>query len=112
MDAVFGLCRKKSSGASVRSPLFSGLFFEEQKAVDDFVSNYDLSSQVMDKVCQQIAALTVLFSCQKGCHMFLAGDALRSKSRYAALDETAVFGSVCRHEFPQRFQRMKHGEAW
>ena len=26
------------------------------------------------------------------------------------LDETAVFGSICRHEFPQRFLSMKHGE--
>lgn len=46
----------------------------------------------------------------KGCHGFLAGDALRSRSRYAALDETAVFGSICRHEFPHRFLNMKHGE--
>ena len=35
---------------------------------------------------------------------------MRSKSRFAALDETAVFGSICRHEFPQRFLNLKHGE--
>lgn len=46
----------------------------------------------------------------KGCHEFLAGDTLRSKQRYTALDETAVFGSICRHEYPQRFFSMKHGE--
>ena len=48
----------------------------------------------------------------QGCHHFLAGDALRSKSRYAALDETAVFGSICKHEFPQRFINLKHGEQF
>ena len=35
---------------------------------------------------------------------------VRSKSRFAALDETAVFRSICRHEFPQHFLNMKHGE--
>ncbi|XP_064400690.1 uncharacterized protein LOC135346605 isoform X5 [Halichondria panicea] len=94
MDGVFGLCRKKSAGVSVRPPLFSGVFFEEQQAVDEFVADYDTFGQIIDK----------------GCHEFLAGDTLRSKSRYAALDETAVFGSICRHEFPQRFLNMKHGE--
>lgn len=49
-DAVFGLCRKKSSGVSVRPPLFSGLFFESQSDVDQFVDNYDPSSHIMDKV--------------------------------------------------------------
>lgn len=48
----------------------------------------------------------------KGCHQFLAGDALRSRSRFAALDETAVFGAVCRHNFPQKFISMKHGERY
>ena len=52
MDAVFGLCRKKSAGTSVRPPLFAGLFFEEQATVDDFVINYDSSDQLIDKVCQ------------------------------------------------------------
>ena len=49
---MFGLCRKKSSGASVRPPLFSDLFFDPQDRVDQFVSNYDSSSHVMDKVGQ------------------------------------------------------------
>lgn len=51
MDALFGLCRKKSAGISVRPPLFSGIFFEEQEAVDRFVKSYDASDRVMDKVC-------------------------------------------------------------
>ena len=44
------------------------------------------------------------------CHNFLAGDKLRSANRYKALDETAVFGYTCRHEFPGRFISLKHGE--
>jgi hypothetical protein len=35
---------------------------------------------------------------------------LRSSSRYKALDETGLFGSACRHEFPAKFLDMKHGE--
>ncbi len=37
------------------------------------------------------------------CSDFLAGNALRSKSRYARLDETAVMGVVCRHGHPLCF---------
>lgn len=44
------------------------------------------------------------------CSEFLAGDALRSSQRYKALDETALFGTACRHEFPYRFINLKHGE--
>ena len=33
---------------------------------------------------------------------------LRSATRYSALDETALFGSACRHEFPY----LKHGERY
>ena len=40
----------------------------------------------------------------------MAGDVLRSSQRYHALDETAVFGSACRHEFPHMFINLKHGE--
>lgn len=50
LDAVFGLCRKKSAGASVRPPLFSNVFFENQEQVDHHVCTYDLSRHVMDKV--------------------------------------------------------------
>ena len=44
------------------------------------------------------------------CSNFLAGDSLRSSRRYHTLDETAVFGSACRHEFPLFFVNLKHGE--
>lgn len=48
----------------------------------------------------------------KACADFLAGSAIRSKSRYSALSETAIFGRACRHEFPKRFINMKHGERY
>jgi hypothetical protein len=35
---------------------------------------------------------------------------LRSRSRFHALDETAVLGAVCRHDFPIRMLNLKHGE--
>ena len=37
---------------------------------------------------------------------------LRSASRYRALDETAVFGYACRHEFSGKFISLKHGERY
>ena len=46
------------------------------------------------------------------CNQFLAGDALRSSSRYSALDETGVMGAVCRHEIPVRFLSLRHGERY
>ena len=45
-----------------------------------------------------------------GCSDFKAGNALRSASRFHALDETAVFGCACRHEFPILFINTKYGE--
>lgn len=44
MDALFGLCRKKSAGISVRSPLQEGVFFERQPDVDKFVELYPYRS--------------------------------------------------------------------
>ena len=44
------------------------------------------------------------------CSDFLAGNYMRSAVRYKSLDETAVFGCACRHEFPGRFLNLKHGE--
>lgn len=44
------------------------------------------------------------------CHEFKAGDVLRSKTRYHALDETGVFGATCRHDIPLKMLNMKQGE--
>lgn len=53
-----------------------------------------------------------LYTYVQMCSDFLAGDALRSSQRYKALDETAIFGTACRHEFPYRFVNLKHGERY
>ena len=39
-DGLFGLCRKKSAGRSVRPPLWSGRYFLQQDAVDTYIDNY------------------------------------------------------------------------
>ena len=53
--------------------------------------------------------ITITFLSQ-ACNDFLAGDSVRSANRFKALDETAVFGCACRHEFPLLFNNLKHGE--
>ena len=45
------------------------------------------------------------------CSDILAGDMLRSSQQYKALDETAIFGTACRHDFLYRFVNLKHGES-
>ena len=49
-DALFGLCRKKHSGKSLRPPLFGSIFFENQEEVDTFVQEYDSSIAFTSKV--------------------------------------------------------------
>ena len=42
----------------------------------------------------------------------MAGDPIRSSTRYHGLNETAVFGCACRHEIPLMFISLKHGERY
>lgn len=133
IDALFGLCRKKAAGCSVRPPLHSQVFFELQDEVQSYIGSYRYeilesllavniilclefcrcdtlpSSQVVNSMLILNTVLPTLFFFQE-CNEFLAGNALRAKSRYRALDETAVIGSCCRHEFPRRFFSSNHGE--
>ena len=46
----------------------------------------------------------------QNCNDFLAGDLIRSRRRFAALDETGVIGIACWHEHPFRFYSLRHGE--
>ena len=48
----------------------------------------------------------------KDCHEFLAENAMRSSTRFRALDETALYGVSCCHEFPTLFCNLKHGERY
>lgn len=94
MDALF-IGRKKTAGKSIRSPLFGTILFGDDKTVEQFVEQYPSSTERGER---------------EACGEFLAGSAIRSRSRYTALSETAIFGRACRHEFPKRFINMKHGE--
>lgn len=94
MDVLF-IGRKKMAGKSVQSPLFGDILFSNDYKVDKFVEQHPTRSGEGANVA---------------CADFLAGSTLRSKSRYAALSETAIFGRACRHEFPKRILNMKHGE--
>ncbi|XP_071180734.1 uncharacterized protein [Mytilus edulis] len=91
-DADFQLVRKSSSGQHWISPKHKDHFFIEQQLVDDFISSY--GSLKVDKECSD----------------FQAGNDIRSKSKNQKLSETAVFGATCRHDFPQKFFSLKHGE--
>ncbi|XP_041347017.1 uncharacterized protein LOC121366761 isoform X2 [Gigantopelta aegis] len=93
MDADFQLVRKFSSGKLSSEPKHLGKFFVCQADVDAHIAIY----------------LTVP-SQDKSCSEFQAGSALRSKIKNKKLDETAVFGSACRHSFPKLFFNLKHGE--
>jgi hypothetical protein len=95
LDALFGLPRKRAAGVSHRPALHGNLFFCNQDSVDEFVAETDDLKQSF-----------------QDCSNFLAGNMLRSSTRYKALEETAVFGSACRREFPALFLNLKHGERY
>ena len=49
MDALFGLCRKKAAGSSVRLPLYNGLMFEDQDKVNHYIQSYQCQSRSADQ---------------------------------------------------------------
>ena len=92
MDALFGLCRKKAAGASVCPPLNQGILFEEAR---DFVECYSMNS--CETAAEKVWADWLFQSEEsemhylKECNSFLAGNSLRSRTRFKALDETGVY---------------------
>ena len=111
MDALFGLPRKRSAGISYKEPLLGNIFFGEQASVDQFVaeSNKSKSMSTVSLVLCITMICNILIMLQ-ACNDFLAGNMFRSAHRYSALDETALFGCACHHEFPGCFINLKHGE--
>ena len=114
MYALFGLPRKRAAGVSHRPALHGNLFFCNQESVEEFVAEENdvkQSFQVVTPHCFTYMC-TVICMCiyVQDCNNFLAGNMLRSSTRYKALEETAVFGSACRHEFPALFLNLKHRE--
>ncbi|CAG2250597.1 unnamed protein product [Mytilus edulis] len=93
-DADFQLVRKGSSGNNWKPPNHEGHFFVNQDSVDNFMSEYTTDNKKEDVECNE----------------FQAGNQLRSKIKNKKLSETAVFGSIRCHEFPQLFCSLKHGE--
>ncbi|XP_052086482.1 uncharacterized protein LOC127723773 [Mytilus californianus] len=91
-DADFQLVRKTSSGQQWLSPKHQERFFLDQKEVDSFMCTYNNSPVDND------------------CSDFQAGSNIRSKAKNKKLSETAVFGATCRHDYPQKFFSLKHGE--
>ena len=63
------------------------------------------------KFCSKIIVVFYYLMLQI-CNNFLAGNKLRSNKRFKVFDETAVNGSVCRHEVPLRFLNLYHGERY
>ena len=52
IDAIFGLCRKKSAGKSVQGPLSGKMVFEPQDEVNAFVSSHSQSRNSSSQVCE------------------------------------------------------------
>ncbi|XP_059157024.1 uncharacterized protein LOC131941662 [Physella acuta] len=92
LDADFQLVRKASAGRQWETPTRQ-VFFHQQDAVETFVSTYKEESVANDQ-----------------CSDFQAGNNLRSKSKNVKLSDKGIFGSVCRHEIPNKFASLKHGE--
>ncbi|PIK58286.1 hypothetical protein BSL78_04792 [Apostichopus japonicus] len=93
LDAMFGLKRWKKSGSSELPPKYVDSFFLEQNIVDDFVQSYHHQA-----------------TSKQNCSTFQAGDLMQSKNKSKKIDETGVFGSVCRHEMPISFFSLRQGE--
>ena len=54
LDALFGLCRKKAAGSSVRGPLNAGIIFDDQSQVNTFIDNYKPKKDATEKVWFQL----------------------------------------------------------
>lgn len=54
IDGNFGLCRKKASGSSVRTPLHQRAKFLDQGSIDEYVKYYGKIQMFASKVCPDI----------------------------------------------------------
>ncbi|XP_019631852.1 PREDICTED: uncharacterized protein LOC109475592 [Branchiostoma belcheri] len=95
IDGNFGLVRKASSGVSSAPPLHGESMFLDDEELKEFLSTYHDQEKPSED-----------------CSHFKAGQCLRSKTQQQKLDITGVFGSVCRHNIPQKFLNMFHGERF
>lgn len=89
------------------------LFFRDQEGVDEYVGRAN-NAKCLPKVevSGSVVYVYIVLMILKDCHEFLAGNAMRSSTRFRALDETALYGVSCRHEFPTLFCNLIHGERY
>eukprot|EP00794_Sanderia_malayensis_P000768 gene768-60_t len=67
--------------------------------------------RTLQVLCPSLSPGNICPSCPKDCSKFNAGSAAAENlNRNRFFDIKAVFGSVCRHEFPLKFLNLKHGE--
>ena len=115
LDGNFGLCHKKAAGASAHGPLSGESMFLNQSQVDTFVANYTCTTaakvSIIPPISLGITSLFLFLPCVQECSDFLAGSALRSKTRYTWLDETAVMGAAAGiSKYLLCFLNLWHGE--
>ena len=73
IDGLFGLCRKKVAGKSVRPPLYDGKYFEVQSDVDQFVNEYPVKPDQRTVVSITSFCLCIMsfIPCRKSVMNFL-----------------------------------------
>ena len=94
------VCHKKAAGASAHGPLSGESMFLNQSQVDTFVANYTCTTaakvSIIPPISLGITSLFLFLPCVQECSDFLAGSALRSKTRYTWRD--SCDGCCCRHK--------------
>ncbi|XP_071854915.1 uncharacterized protein [Apostichopus japonicus] len=93
LDGMFGLKRWKKSGESYSPPRYNETFFINQSEVDTFLKGYKQAKTT-----------------EQNCSSFQAGSLIHTDKTSGQIDETGLFGAVCRHEMTLFFFNLKQGE--
>eukprot|EP00794_Sanderia_malayensis_P005106 gene5106-5754_t len=98
IDACFGLVHKKAAGKYNFEPKFGTLKMIDANEIDTYINEYPRHK-----------------TASKDCNNFQAGavgdkDTIYSKGKSSCYDIKGLIGSICRHDFPQKFIDLKHGE--
>ena len=86
--------------ASIHTPMYNFKMYKAVQLVHTYACHLIMTTRCLPNNIVSSCAL-----CVQGqeCSNFLAGHALRSSKRFAALEETDIMGVVCRHEYPLCF---------
>eukprot|EP00794_Sanderia_malayensis_P001882 gene1882-2128_t len=98
IDACFGLVHKKAAGKYNFEPKFGTLKMIDANEIDTYINEYPRHK-----------------TASKDCNNFQAGavgnkDTIYSKGKSSCYDIKGLIGSICRHDFTQKFIDLKHGE--